>query len=69
MNAASPLITINVFLRPNVVFIYLFIFFFFFGNLYTPEGVKPNAKKVEATKWMQPPINKQQLNSFLGMAT
>ena len=39
------------------------------GNLYTREGVKPDPKKLEAIKQMQPPINKQQLSSFLGMVT
>ena len=39
------------------------------GNLYTPEGVKADAKKVEAIKQMQPPTCKQQLCSFLGMVT
>ena len=39
----------------------------FFGNLYTPEGAKPDPKKVEAIKQIQPPINKQQLSFFLGM--
>ena len=41
----------------------------FFGNLYTPEGVKPDPKKVDAIKQMPPPINKQQCSSFLGMVT
>ena len=41
----------------------------FFGNLYTPEGVKPDPKKLNAIKQMQPPMNKQQLSSFLGMFT
>ena len=41
----------------------------FFGNIYTPEGVKPDLKKVVAIKQMQSPINKQQLSSFLGMVT
>ena len=41
----------------------------FFHNLYTPEGVKPDSKKVDAIKQMQPPINKQLLSSFLGMVT
>ena len=52
-------ILINVLLRPNCCS--------FFGNLYTPEGVKPDPKKVDAIKQMQPPMNKQQLSSFLGM--
>ena len=42
---------------------------FLFSNLYTPEGVKPDPKKVDAIKQMQPPINKQQLSSFLGMVS
>ena len=41
----------------------------FFGNLYTPEGVNPDPKKVDAIKQMQPPMNKPQLSSFLGMVT
>ena len=41
----------------------------FFGNLYTPEGVKPDPKKVDAIKQMLPPMNKQQVSSFLGMVT
>ena len=44
-------------------------FFFFFGNLYTPEGVKSDPKKVNAIKQMQPLMNKQQFSSFLGMVT
>ena len=39
---------INVLLRPNVAV---------FGNLYIPEGVKPDPKKVDAIKQMQPPMN------------
>ena len=41
----------------------------FFGNVYTPAGVKPDPKKVEAIKKMEAPMNKQQLQSFLGMVT
>ena len=41
----------------------------FFGNVYTPAGVKPDPKKVEAIKKMEAPISKQQLQSFLGMVT
>ena len=41
----------------------------FFGNVYTPAGVKPDPKKLEAIKKMEAPINKQQLQSFLGMVT
>ena len=58
---ALNLILINVLLRPNVAV--------FFGNLYTPEGVKPDPKKVDTIIQMQPPMNKQQLSSFLGMVT
>ena len=43
--------------------------FFFFGNVYTPAGVKPDPKKVKAIKKMEVPMNKQQLQSFLGMVT
>ena len=41
----------------------------FFGNVYTPAGVKPDPEKVETIKKMEVPINKQQLQSFLGMVT
>ena len=41
----------------------------FFGNTYTPEGVKPDPKKVEAIKKMEAPQTKQELQSFLGMIT
>ena len=58
---AINLILINVLLRPNVAV--------FFGNLCTPEGVKPDPMKVDAIKQMHPPINKQQLSSSLGMVT
>ena len=57
---ALNLILTNVLLRPNVVV-------FFFGNLYTLERVKCDPKKEDAIKHIQPPINKQHLNSFLGM--
>ena len=39
----------------------------FFGNIFTPGGVKPDPKKVEAIKKMQAPQTKQELQSFLGM--
>ena len=54
-------ILINVLLRLNVAV-----------SLVTctlQRGVKPDPKKVDAIKQMQPPINKQQLSSFLGMVT
>ena len=41
--------------------------FTFFGNVYTPQGVKPALKKVEAIKNMGAPQTKQELQSFLGM--
>ena len=41
----------------------------FFGNVYTPADVKPDPKKVDAIKKIEAPINKQQLQSFLGMVT
>ena len=39
----------------------------FFGKIYTPRGVKPEPKKVEAIEKMQAPSTKQELHSFLGM--
>ena len=42
---------------------------FFFGNVYTPAGVKTDPKKVEAINKVEVPINKQQLQSFLGIVT
>ena len=39
----------------------------FFGNVYTPQGVMPDPKKVEAIKKIQAPQTKQELQSFLGM--
>ena len=41
----------------------------FFGNTYTPEGVKPDPKKVEAIKKMEAPQTKQELQSVLGTIT
>ena len=38
-----------------------------FGEIYTPQGVKPDPKNVEAIKKMQAPSTKQELHSFLGM--
>ena len=40
---------------------------YFFGNIFTPDGVKADPKKVEAIKKMQAPQTKQELQSFLGM--
>ena len=39
----------------------------FFGNIFTPDRVKPDPKKVEAIKKMQAPQTKQELQCFLGM--
>ena len=39
----------------------------FFGNVYTPQGVMPDPKKIETIKKMQAPQIKQELQSFLGM--
>ena len=41
--------------------------FIFFGEIYTPQGGKPDPKKVEAIKKMQLPSAKQELHLFLGM--
>ena len=39
----------------------------FFGEIYTPQRVKPDPKKVEAVKKRQALSTKQELYSFLGM--
>ena len=39
----------------------------FFGNIYTPEGIKPDPSKIDAIKRMEAPSAKQELQSFLGM--
>ena len=39
----------------------------FFGEIYTPQGVRCDPKKVEAITKMQVPSTKQELHSFLGM--
>lgn len=39
----------------------------FFGHTWTPEGVKPDNKKVSATLAMTPPDNVKDLQSFLGL--
>ena len=41
----------------------------FFGNIYIPEGVKPDPSKIDAIKRMEAPSTKQGLQSFLGMVT
>ena len=37
----------------------------FCGNVYMPQGVKPDSKKVEAMKKMEAPQTRQELQSFL----
>ena len=39
----------------------------FFGNVYTPQGLMSDPKKVQAIKQMQVPSTKQELQSFIGM--
>jgi len=39
----------------------------FFGHTWTPEGIKPDTKKVSAILNMQPPSNVKDLQSFLGL--
>ena len=41
----------------------------FFGMLYTPDGVKPSPDKVRAIENLEPPKDKKELHTFLGMAT
>ena len=40
---------------------------FFSGNIYTPEGIKPDPSKIDAIKRMEAQSTKQELQSFLGM--
>ena len=40
---------------------------YLFGNVYTPQGVKPDPNKVKAIKKMEASQTKQELQSFLGM--
>ena len=40
----------------------------FFGMLYTPDGVKPSPEKVRAIENLEPPKDKRELHTFLGMA-
>ena len=40
-----------------------------FGMLYTPDGVKPSPDKVRAIENLEPPKDKKELHTFLGMAT
>jgi len=37
--------------------------------LYTPDGVKPSPDKVRAIENLEPPKDKKELHTFLGMAT
>jgi len=41
----------------------------FFGMLYTPDGVKPSPDKVRAIENLEPPKDKKELYTLLGMAT
>ena len=41
----------------------------FFGMLYTLDGVKPSPDKVRAIENLEPPNDKKELHTFLGMAT
>uniref|UniRef100_A0ABM0M1F2 Uncharacterized protein K02A2.6-like n=1 Tax=Saccoglossus kowalevskii TaxID=10224 RepID=A0ABM0M1F2_SACKO len=41
----------------------------FYGMLYTAEGVKPSPDKVRAIEMMQPPNDKKELRTFLGLVT
>jgi len=41
----------------------------FFGNIYSRHGVKPDPEKVQAISKLNPPSNKQELQTFLGMVT
>ena len=43
--------------------------FNFFGMLYTPDGVKPSPDKVRAIENLEPPKDKKELHTFLGMVT
>ena len=38
----------------------------YFGRMVSPGGVEPSPKKVKAISKLQPPINKQELQSFFG---
>ena len=40
-------------------------FCIFFGNVYTPKGVMPDHKKVQAIKQMQAPSTKPELHSLV----
>ena len=37
--------------------------------LYTPDGVKPSPDKVRTIENLEPPKDKKELHTFLGMAT
>ena len=37
--------------------------------LYTPDGIKPSPEKVRAIESLEPPKDKKELHTFLGMAT
>lgn len=39
----------------------------FFGHKWTPDGIKPDDKKISAIQNMAPPENRKDLQSFLGL--
>ena len=39
----------------------------FFGHKWTPDGIKPDYKKISAIQNMAPPENRKDLQSFLGL--
>ena len=39
----------------------------FFGNIYTPQGIMPDPKKIHAITQMQEPSTKQELQSFISI--
>ena len=39
----------------------------FLGHLITEEGIRPDPNKIKAISEMQPPRNRKELKSFLGM--
>ena len=38
----------------------------FFGNIYAPEGIKPDPSKIDAIKRMEAPSTRQELQSYFG---
>lgn len=41
----------------------------YFGHVLSADGLKPDPSKVSAIRDMKPPVNKQELETFLGMVT